>query len=242
MPLFKPNVICLNKLSSPSSRLVINLLIGTASMSQLLSAIFNPDSRAEAERATFLSRMFGIFSERIVSLWCDDERSPYEDIGRPTIKTSMIDRGHTLDFTLRDRRTGALYVAEMKCEIEYQNFRYFILMNADQLKHHQKPAFDVFLRSARPSEDLQVWVRKEKKLTAGAILIWGAVSPAGRMSAIEEFGLRAILSLDDMCRDLISWKCKRYEALLSERRAWSIQLFDGLLISASVSEAELSTT
>ncbi|MER9585258.1 hypothetical protein [Mesorhizobium sp. M0276] len=207
-------------------------------MSQLLSAIFKPDSRAEAERAKFLSRIFGIFSEKIVSLWCDDERSPYQDIGRPTIKTSTTDRGYTLDFTLRERKTGALYVAEMKCEIEYQSFRYFILTNTEQLKHHRKSAFDVFLRSARPSEDLQVWVRKQKMPIAGAILIWGAVSPSGRMSAIQEFGLRDALSLDEMCRDLISWKCQRYEALLSERRAWSNQLFDGLLSSTSISEAE----
>ncbi|MES0072904.1 hypothetical protein [Mesorhizobium sp. M0058] len=206
-------------------------MIGIAFMSQLLSAIFKPDSRAEAERAKFLSRMFGIFSERIVSLWCDDERSLYQNIGRPTVKTAMTDRGYTLDFTLRDRRSDALYVAEMKCEIEYQSFRYFILTNADQLKHHKKPAFEVFLRSARPSEDLQVWVGKQRVPTAGAILIWGAVSPSGRMNAIKEFGLRDALSLDEMCRDLISWKCPRYEALLSERRTWSIQLFDGLLSS-----------
>ncbi|ADV14644.1 hypothetical protein LB577_20285 [Mesorhizobium sp. B283B1A] len=207
-------------------------------MSQLLSAIFKPDGREEAERAKFLSRMFGIFSEKIVSLWCDDERSPYQDIGRPTIKTSTTDRGYTLDFTLRERKTDAVYVAEMKCEIEYQSFRYFILTNAEQLKHHRKPAFNVFLRSARPSEDLQAWVCKQKTPFAGAILIWGAVSPSGRMSAIQEFGLRDALSLDEMSRDLISWKCQRYEGLLSERRAWSNQLFDGLLSSASVGEAE----
>jgi len=225
--------------------LVRNLLIGIASMSQLLSVIFKPDRRAEADRAKFLSRMFGIFSERIVSLWCDDERSPYQDIGRPTVKTRVADRGYTLDFTLRDRKTGALYVAEMKCEIEYQSFRYFILTDAEQLKHHKKPAFEVFLRLARPSEDLQVWVGKQKMATAGAILIWGAMSPSGRTSAIEAFGLRDALSLDDMCRDLISWKCPRYESLLSQRRAWSIQLFDGLLSSdfdRRSPSGELSTT
>ncbi len=83
-------------------------------------------SRADRERAKFLSRLFGILSEQIVSLWTSDERVPYLDLDRPTIKTSDNNRGHALDFALQERSSGNIYVSEMKCEIEYQNFRYFV--------------------------------------------------------------------------------------------------------------------
>ena len=60
-------------------------------------------------------------------MWAKDDRAPYEDLGRPTIRSPEEARGHTLDFALKDRATGKVYVTEMKCEIEYLNFRYFIL-------------------------------------------------------------------------------------------------------------------
>ncbi len=41
------------------------------------------------QRAKFLSRLFGIFSEKIVDVWARDERAPYEGLGRPkTLKLS----------------------------------------------------------------------------------------------------------------------------------------------------------
>lgn len=198
-------------------------------MSQRIRDIFKSKSQADRERAKFLSRVFGIFSEQIVSVWASDERSPYENLGRPTIKTGDDGRGHTLDFTLKERASGRVYVSEMKCEIEFQNFKFFVLEHASQLDHHKKPAFDAFLRAARPAVDQTIFVKGESIATDGAILIWGSVSPAGRNQAIAAKGFHDVLSVEEMCADLASWNCERYASLIEQRQNWCNELFTGLL-------------
>lgn len=70
-------------------------------------------------RDKYLSRVFGIFNEEFVRIWSRSDVSPYEDLGRPTIyDNDNSDRGSTLDFTLKDKTTSKIYVAEMKCEIQ----------------------------------------------------------------------------------------------------------------------------
>jgi len=198
-------------------------------MNQRLRNIFNSTGQADRERAKFLSRVLGIFSEQIVSAWTRDERSPYENCGRPTIKTGEGDRGYTLDFTLRERATGKVYVGEMKCEIEFQNFKFFVLEDASQLDHHKKPAFEAFLRAARPTGDQTVFVKKNSIDTHGAILIWGAVTPEGRDGAIKAKGFHDVLSVEEICADMASWNCARYAALIEQRQTWCNELFTGLL-------------
>ena len=198
-------------------------------MSQRLRAIFKAESPADREREKFLSRVFGVFSERIVSIWTGDDRSPYENLGRPTIKTGEAGRGYTLDFTLRERATGNVYVSEMKCEIEYQNFKYFVLEQVSHLTHHKKPAFEAFLRAARPTADQTIFVGGESITPVGAILIWGAVAPQGRDDVIRAMGFHAVLSIEEICADLASWKCVRYRALIEQRQKWCNELFAGLL-------------
>jgi len=75
----------------------------------------------------FLSRLFGIFSEDIVRIWCNDSQSPYLDLGRPTIKIDDEKRGRTMDFTFQSRDNGKNFVGELKCELEYENYRYMTL-------------------------------------------------------------------------------------------------------------------
>jgi hypothetical protein len=76
------------------------------------------------ERDRFLSRVFGIFSEEIVRIWCRSEISDFTDLGRPTIKeVDSETRGSTLDLTLQSKSSGKIYVAEMKCELQYQNYK-----------------------------------------------------------------------------------------------------------------------
>ena len=67
--------------------------------------IFRRDDSKPNFRDKFLSRMFGIFSEEIVRTWCDNLKSLYEDLGRPTLKNNNNSggRGWTLDFTLMSR-------------------------------------------------------------------------------------------------------------------------------------------
>ncbi|TPJ82805.1 hypothetical protein [Mesorhizobium sp. B2-6-2] len=203
-------------------------------MSERLRNIFRLRSPADSERAKFLSRAFGIFSEQIVSIWSGDERSPYENLGRPTIKTAEGDRGYTLDFALRERASGRVYVSEMKCEIEFQNFKFFVLERASQLEHHKKPAFEAFLGAARPTVHQTTFLKGKSIDTDGAILIWGAVAPEGRDEAIKTKGFHDVLSVEQICADLASWKCVRYAELIGRRQKWCNELFAGLLEAAPV--------
>jgi len=130
-------------------------------MTQHFHSIFRRAASPIA-RAKFLSKIFGIFSEEIVSLWAQDERARYDSLGRPTINTPGDNRRYALDFTLRERSSGNIYVAEMKCEIEYQNFKYFVLERVERLEHHKKPAFEGLFELA-PSIKIK---KKRRKLTA----------------------------------------------------------------------------
>ncbi|MDV6343270.1 hypothetical protein [Nitrosomonas sp. Is37] len=183
---------------------------------------------SSVDRAKFLSRIFGIFSEEIVSLWAQDERAPYRNLGRPTIKTPGDSRGHTLDFTFQERSSGNIFVVEMKCEIEYQNFRYFILEQAKQLEHHNKPAFEAFLRTTKFPSDQAIFVGGKAIKTHGAILIWGSVTPEGRKAVIASKGFYDVLSIEEICHELSGWNHGGYKALLAERQGWCNELFAGL--------------
>jgi len=186
----------------------------------------------DAARAKFLSRVFGIFSEDIVKLWTGDSRAPYENLGRPTLGKRGVDgpKKPQLDFTLRDRRKNeAVFVAEMKCEIEYQNFKYFTLRSNDQLDHHKKPAFDAFLQVARSPDDWKVSVNKREIPIKGAILIWGDATPGGKDQVKQHRKFHEVLTIVEICQDLRSWKCEQFERLLADRRRWCNEMFSELL-------------
>ena len=116
----------------------------------------------------------------------------------------------------------------MKCEIEYQNFRYFILDHENQLAHHKKPAFAAFLAAARLPDSAEVRVRGQKIQTHGAILIWGAIETDAVAPIRTSTGLHDILSLEKICRDLVDWQNPDYLALIAQRREWCDRLFAGL--------------
>lgn len=199
-------------------------------MSEQFQAIFKQDGLDPA-RGKLLSRVFGIFSEEIVRIWARDERSPYACRGRPTIRSAENSRGSTLDFALQSRATGHVYVAEMKCEIEYQNFRYFVLEEVAQLAHHNKPAFQEFLDSAKCKTSQVVSVNGLPVETHGAILIWGEITPAGRQAVMENTELHDVLSLADICHELSAWKNDAYQDLLATRAKWCSELFEGLSLA-----------
>jgi hypothetical protein len=182
---------------------------------------------APTMRGKFLSRVFGIFSEEIIRIWAADERAPYEDVGRPTLRRPG-ERGYTLDFTLKARETGKVYVAEMKCEIEYQNYRYLTLTGTQQLDHHVKDAFTSLLEFAKNPGSLEVLVGKKAMTVDGAILIWGAVEPAGRTAVVESKGFADVLAVASIIEDLQAWRSEPYLELVRTRSEWSAQLFNGL--------------
>lgn len=144
----------------------------------------------------------------------------------------LVARDHnfalTLDFTLRHRETGRVFVAEMKCELEFENYRYLQLTGAWQLKHHQKPAFQKFLRLARDPGAFAVQVGGREVRVSGAILIWGKVTLEGRSAVIAAYGFADVLSVETMVNDLHGWKPAGWVEMLEQLRHWSNELFDSL--------------
>lgn len=196
-------------------------------MSKHFQSIFQ-QHEVDVARGKFLSRVFGIFSEDIVRLWTKDDRSPYEDLGRPTVKQNGVAKGYTLDFTLRHAETGKTYITELKCEIEYQNYRYLVLTETSQLEHHRKPAFSALLGVAKKKDEYTVVVNKEKIEVDGALLIWGAATVEGRETVRNSCGFADILTMADIINDLQKWEHKDFNKLLENRRGWTNELFDQL--------------
>lgn len=197
-------------------------------MTNVFRDIFYYNSDQERDRSKYLSRLFGIFSEKVVSVWANDEHAPFENLGRPTLRYSGNPRGHTLDFTFRERTTGKIYVAEMKCEIEFQNFKYFVLKTSQQLDHHKKDAFRAFLISANDPDQLSVSINKKEIEISGAILIWGAVCHKNKLQIKNENYFYDILSVEDIIQDLVQWNNQEYFRMIETYRGWSSRLFDGL--------------
>jgi hypothetical protein len=193
---------------------------------------------APADRGKYLARVFGIFSEELVRIWAADPRAPYEDLGRPTLRMAGAPSGSTLDFTLRSRTTGKVYVAEMKCEIEYQNYKYFVLTEPRQLDHHNKPAFAAFQAAAVRSPEVRIYVDKKEISVDGGILIWGAATPEGRTQAMAQKGFSAVLTVQEIIDDLRTWKSAPFQSLLTLRRAWSNEMYDALLGDARLKSRE----
>ena len=190
-----------------------------------LENIFRSDTPA---RDKFLSRVFGIFNEEIARCWCNDARSPYENLGRPTITNTDTERRYTLDFTFRSRDSDRVYVGEMKCELEYDNHRYLTLDSPTQLQHHMGDAFKLFLAAATSPATCPVNVQGKPQPVDGAILVWGRCTPQGQSAVVEEYGLHAVLSMESMVRDLLQWQSQEFKRLLATKESWCRYLFTGL--------------
>ena len=201
-------------------------------MTEQFVSIFK-QPRAQTARGKYLSRVFGIFSEEIVRIWARDPRATYEDLGRPTLRSVGERSGSTLDFTFRSRETGKIYVAELKCEIEYQNYRFLVLAESNQLNHHRKPAFAALLAAAAKPSELRAYVSKKEVAIDGAILVWGAATSTGRALVSADNGFAAILTLAEIVAELQVWQSEPYRALLEHRRVWSNEMHDALLSTAS---------
>jgi hypothetical protein len=178
-----------------------------------------------------LSRIFGIFSEEIVRLWCAHPEAPYDDLGRPALR-GADKSASTLDFSFQRRHDGAMFVGELKCELEYQGYRYMVLENCNQLTHHNKEAFAAFLRAARSPGECSVSVKGKEIVVEGAILVWGDATAEGRQAVMQQYLFADVLTVADVLRDLNRWNSPRWRDFISERRAWVNEMFDGLVQGA----------
>lgn len=190
-----------------------------------LDGMFRSD---DPKRDNFLSRLFGLFNEDVIRMWAAHPDAPYEDLGRPHLRGAGEQHGHTLDFTLRDRDTGKAYVAEMKCELAFDNYRYLRLSSPRQLDHHRGAAFTKFRELARDPGAWPVHVQGTPVEIHGAILVWGAATPEGRAAVIDTLGVHDVLTVEDALRDLASWGDPEWRGRVEQLASWSRELFDWL--------------
>jgi hypothetical protein len=167
------------------------------------------------------------------------ESSPFEYIGRPTI-SPRGEKGTTLDFALRRRSDGRCFVAEMKCELAYCNYRYLTLISTEQVERHRteqlkagKKSFARFLEAAMTPDAFTCTVtRGNRRISveiSGAILVWGRATPEGKDSAIKQFGFVDVLSVESMVNDLLRAGHEPYRRFLKERWSWCDEMFSALL-------------
>lgn len=113
-------------------------------------------------RDNFLARVFGMFSEEPIRIWCRSETSPFIDLGRPSIRRPGETRGMAVDFALRSKVSGKVYVAELKCELALANYSYLAPTSASQVQRHLnetgKEAFRRFVDCAKNATSYQVFV------------------------------------------------------------------------------------
>jgi hypothetical protein len=121
-----------------------------------------------------------------------------------------------------------VYVAEMKCELAYDNYRYLRLTSAQQLDHHKGAAFVRFLESAKQGHNLVVKVDTKVLVTDGAILVWGATAPAGVQSVQSTTGVFDVLSLEEMIDDLKRWQDPTWTQRVGQISGWCDELFEFL--------------
>ncbi len=183
----------------------------------------------DTRRDNYLSRLFGLFSEKVVHAWCADENAPYEDLGRPILREAEESSWSVLDFTLRRRSSGKTYAAEMKCELAFEKYRYLTLIDSNQLGHHMTSvAFAKILALANGSKVFDVRCQGKPVVVDGAILVWGAVTPEGRDTVIRTYGFADVLSVESMVSDLQTWRPSGWADLIDCHRGWSVELFDFL--------------
>jgi len=183
---------------------------------------------SNSPRDKFLSRLFGIFNEEIVRCWCRADQSPYRDMGRPTVRRATATRGYTLDFAFESKTESRRYIGELKCELEYKGYRYLTLESPDQLNHHTKEAFRVFLDAAKHPNKFVATIKSKRIEMSGSILVWGRCADLGRAKVKEHFGLHEVLSLETIIADLVAWKHQDFTKLLDKYQMWTNELFSGL--------------
>lgn len=179
-------------------------------------------------RDNFLSRLFGLFNEEVIRFWAGNPKAPYEDLGRPYLRGADETYGHTLDFTLRDRVSGRVYVAEMKCELAFDRYRYLRLTSTQQLEHHQGAAFAKFRQMARDPRAWPVTVQGRPIEVHGAILVWGAATPEGRAAVVDGLGVHEVLTVEDALGDLLDWDDPVWRARVEQLAGWSRELLGWL--------------
>ncbi|MDC0136801.1 hypothetical protein OAI26_09215, partial [Sulfitobacter sp.] len=82
-------------------------------------------------------------------------------------------------------------------------------------------------------EKYAVRIKGNEAKINGAILVWGAVSSNAKSEVMDDKGFHDILSVEEICRDLVEWRNPEYLEMIEQYRVWSNRLFDGLISASS---------
>jgi hypothetical protein len=77
---------------------------------------------SNSQRDNFLARVFAMFSKEPVRLWGESQEAPYEYLGRPTLKLPGESRGQTIDFPLKSKQDGRVFVGERDARKEHDSY------------------------------------------------------------------------------------------------------------------------
>lgn len=188
---------------------------------------------ANSERDNFLARVFAMFSEEPIRIWGRSDDAPYEYLGRPTLKRLGEPRGSTIDFALKSKADGRIFVAELKCEIAFARYGYLVLNSVDQVQRHVndgKEAFKRFLETACDPHAYTVSVAGRAVEPAGAILVWGSITNEGKKAVIDHFGFFDVLSVESVINELLRTNNQDFQSFVTQRRIWCDELFAAMSV------------
>jgi hypothetical protein len=147
---------------------------------------------------------------------------------RPTVVWGDDGKYHVLDFTFQRRSDGARFLAEMKCEIEFEGYKYPTLTGLDQVAHHQgSAAFTKFLRLARDPGAHSVTIGGKPADINGSILVWGVVPSDRRQAVKDHYGVADVLGVEDLLENLGRWEPSRRAEWVATRRRGLTTSSDG---------------
>lgn len=186
-------------------------------------------------RNSFIAKVFGAFNEDIVRIWANRNNSKYKNLGRPTIYRNNEGKRNTLDFTMKERKTGKIYISEMKSWISYKNNKFLELNKSiDLLSINDIPeSLRWFLNVGNDISNYDVNVngpelKKEKVIPEGTILIWPKFKSEDKDYCLKKYRLFDLLSLENIIIDLNNEKNEEYFLLLKEKEDWFNALISGL--------------
>lgn len=175
----------------------------------------------DPERNAFMVSVFNLFSSAIVQCWVQDARSPFDDLGKGSLRKSGASRGISLDVTVG--RRNRVYGGLLRCDLSVDP----PLTDAAQVVQDTK-SFKLFLDAAANPSKYTVVIDGKKHDLAGLLLVWSCVDEKAVRAARREHGLADVLSLEQIIADLIGWGNRDFQLLLDRRVAWSHDLFKGL--------------
>lgn len=187
--------------------------------------IFRSD---DAQRDKFLARLFGIFSEEVVRCWCSDRNSRYENLGRPQLRAVRSSKKHTLDFTLRERKSGRIFIGEQKFWPEYKGYRLLRIETAKQFDEFWDDTFQAFIECAAKPDKFRVSCDAGDFQPSGAVFVTGAISESGLGKIRKEFHFHEVLSLETLMDELVSSRDPCWREAVEKRSRWSRELFSAL--------------